>query len=607
MAQGGERSPRGARHSDAPGGLRLGDLVWVGPRQIQGLVRFFGPTDFATGEWLGVELSAAFGKNDGSIHGRRYFNCQPSCGIFMRPSALKGRTEDGGFLAPSVDLDPQLQPKLRRGQSRSTTSLQGEAAMASPPSPYDRTPERSPATPDRRSPSTRGLSSTDASGSPLSCSSPAFAVPLRPPYGGHVAGSQRPAAFQQLVSPRAAEAELAARRALAEAAEEHDVEALGAAIRSAQATGVSAAELEGAQRVLQYEMQRRLFEDFGSIRAEVEALEAQVAATTRRAVEAARRAEEVNLLADQRGMAAADSPWSDERLESVAEKVEEKVWARLRGRMEDMAGQLAAQHAAKLEGTLAEMLSTSAELEALLQAEVPQGGESQGLRRISGASGCGGPEDEEGENADDEEGLMRFAFGMALLGASGNKPLGKKTDQDELVSMSTMDTENRSAQLTPRELRSPRSASTTPRRMALESGTRDELIQLLHFKLDHQGSRKGLLGKPEMRRFANMCGFVGNDARWDSEWEALEVQGGWDPSGLDAAAFAQYVESQRVTTQELQCMCRGLQYVRGQTSLFDFLDVNGDGYVDRSELEKGLQQGIVQTGYRYTQLTATKE
>lgn len=49
-------------------------------------IQFTGETYFAGGNWLGVELNDASGKNDGAVQGQRYFSCKPGHGMFIRPS-----------------------------------------------------------------------------------------------------------------------------------------------------------------------------------------------------------------------------------------------------------------------------------------------------------------------------------------------------------------------------------------------------------------------------------------------------------------------------------------------------------------------------------------
>lgn len=51
-------------------------------------VRFIGNTHFADGQWIGLELDEATGKNDGAVQGERYFDCYPGHGMFVRPTVV---------------------------------------------------------------------------------------------------------------------------------------------------------------------------------------------------------------------------------------------------------------------------------------------------------------------------------------------------------------------------------------------------------------------------------------------------------------------------------------------------------------------------------------
>lgn len=53
-----------------------------------GYVQFVGGTQFAPGQWAGIVLDEPIGKNDGSVAGVRYFQCEDQRGIFTRPSKL---------------------------------------------------------------------------------------------------------------------------------------------------------------------------------------------------------------------------------------------------------------------------------------------------------------------------------------------------------------------------------------------------------------------------------------------------------------------------------------------------------------------------------------
>jgi len=68
--------------------LQVGDSVRILKSGLNGRVRFVGQTYFKPGEWVGIELETSEGKNDGTVHGTRYFHCAPGRGIFVRPSAI---------------------------------------------------------------------------------------------------------------------------------------------------------------------------------------------------------------------------------------------------------------------------------------------------------------------------------------------------------------------------------------------------------------------------------------------------------------------------------------------------------------------------------------
>jgi len=54
----------------------------------EGTVQFVGPTSFASGIWVGVQLEVPLGKNNGAVQGVQYFQCLPLHGIFVRPQQL---------------------------------------------------------------------------------------------------------------------------------------------------------------------------------------------------------------------------------------------------------------------------------------------------------------------------------------------------------------------------------------------------------------------------------------------------------------------------------------------------------------------------------------
>lgn len=116
--------------------LEEGDRVIVASSMAgtkTGTLRYLGPTDFAKGEWAGVELDAAIGKNDGSVDGKRYFQCDANFGLFA-PIHKVTKSPKMKMMKPSA-----ITPKLRRESSNLSDVSINSSAMKS-----FRTPQRKP-------------------------------------------------------------------------------------------------------------------------------------------------------------------------------------------------------------------------------------------------------------------------------------------------------------------------------------------------------------------------------------------------------------------------------------------------------------------------------
>lgn len=74
----------------------------------RGTVSYIGlvPEIPGIGSWIGVTLDEPTGKNDGSVKGKRYFECGSNCGVFVRPE----RCEAGDFKA--LDLGDEDMEEL---------------------------------------------------------------------------------------------------------------------------------------------------------------------------------------------------------------------------------------------------------------------------------------------------------------------------------------------------------------------------------------------------------------------------------------------------------------------------------------------------------------
>ncbi|XP_035647611.1 CAP-Gly domain-containing linker protein 3-like isoform X1 [Oncorhynchus keta] len=115
--------------------VELGDQVLVAGVK-QGIIRYYGKTDFAPGYWFGVELENPTGKHDGSVFGVRYFNCMPKYGVFAPPSRVQricgpkdGHSGDG-TMVKKVHQVSMNQPRRKFNTVRSPKDITSENSIS---------------------------------------------------------------------------------------------------------------------------------------------------------------------------------------------------------------------------------------------------------------------------------------------------------------------------------------------------------------------------------------------------------------------------------------------------------------------------------------------
>ncbi|XP_011684340.1 PREDICTED: CAP-Gly domain-containing linker protein 2 isoform X2 [Wasmannia auropunctata] len=110
--------------------FKIGDRVWVGGTK-PGTIAYIGETKFAPGDWAGVVLDEPIGKNDGSVAGSRYFQCETKRGIFSRLTRLTrlplSDHQTSAIMSPMTPPDSSrggfLSKSMSSSLNTSTTSL----------------------------------------------------------------------------------------------------------------------------------------------------------------------------------------------------------------------------------------------------------------------------------------------------------------------------------------------------------------------------------------------------------------------------------------------------------------------------------------------------
>lgn len=93
-----------------------------------GKVVFTGQTQFQEGDWVGVILDTPTGKNNGTVKGVEYFQCEPNFGVFVKASAveLEDSMKKSGLKAPAASA-------IRKDSSVMSRSAGSKASPGSSP------------------------------------------------------------------------------------------------------------------------------------------------------------------------------------------------------------------------------------------------------------------------------------------------------------------------------------------------------------------------------------------------------------------------------------------------------------------------------------------
>ncbi|CAF0767614.1 unnamed protein product [Didymodactylos carnosus] len=117
-----QQSNSGADDTTANVSYKIGDRVLVNGTK-PGTIAFLGATKFSEGQWAGVILDQAQGKNDGSYEGHVYFNTEPNRGIFCRPAKLaKLQNDDMSKSTNSSITSPKNRTISNENETSSTVT-----------------------------------------------------------------------------------------------------------------------------------------------------------------------------------------------------------------------------------------------------------------------------------------------------------------------------------------------------------------------------------------------------------------------------------------------------------------------------------------------------
>ncbi|OXU26381.1 hypothetical protein TSAR_013415 [Trichomalopsis sarcophagae] len=87
--------------------MKVGDrceVIVPGNPKRRATVMYLGKTEFKSGWWVGVKFDEPFGKNNGTVAGKKYFECPDKYGGFVKPASIVL----GDFPEEDFDLNEEL-------------------------------------------------------------------------------------------------------------------------------------------------------------------------------------------------------------------------------------------------------------------------------------------------------------------------------------------------------------------------------------------------------------------------------------------------------------------------------------------------------------------
>lgn len=112
--------------------FQVGDRVTV-DNQKEGVIGFLGATQFAKGVWVGVILDSPEGKNNGSVNGVQYFDCEANYGLFTRPNKLdlvsKANAAASSTTNTTTDSTSSLDPPSSKTPVQQAEGMQRSAQL----------------------------------------------------------------------------------------------------------------------------------------------------------------------------------------------------------------------------------------------------------------------------------------------------------------------------------------------------------------------------------------------------------------------------------------------------------------------------------------------